>query len=169
MVWQEEKEEAWLNKMAEKGWFLKKYNLFYYEFEKRQSNQMIYKLDFQTNIPDISAYKKIFEEAGWEYVTSYINWHYFRGEKDEVHTEEIYTDKVSIKQKYIRIVKMLTVAVVFLFLSISYSLLTFSDHPFKGWAIFNVLSTLSVLLLLLYAIIKIRLKIKKVEDNVKLL
>lgn len=164
LVWQEEKEEAWLNIMAEKGWFLKKYNFFYYEFENRQPSKVIYKLDFQTNIQDLPAYKKIFEEFGWEYVTSFVNWHYFRGEKEKVYTEEIYTDKISITQKYAKMEKALTIgAAGLLLLTVSNLLITFLVQPVSDFTVISVLFSFSTFLLLLYCIVKIKLKIKAVN------
>ncbi|MCT2535551.1 DUF2812 domain-containing protein [Aquibacillus koreensis] len=153
-VWQDESEEAWLSQMAEQGWIFKHYRLFYYVFEKQYPNQLLYKLDYQVNIKDFPGYVNLYKDAGWEYVTSYLGWHYFKGHKDGVYTEELYSDQNSYIQKYRRIIQTLFLA---LWVVVILNLPTIIHPPLEmKWILF--IPAFSVILLVV-AIIFVRRKI----------
>ncbi|MDL4842742.1 DUF2812 domain-containing protein [Aquibacillus rhizosphaerae] len=160
-VWQDESEEQWLSSMAEKGWIFKKYMLFYYIFEKKSPANYLYKLDYRTNYSNFKSYQALFEEAGWKYVTSYLGWHYFRGKKAEVFTEELYSDQDSLIGKYRRVLQtLLTVLLAILVLNIP-PLFYVPKHI--QWYLL-LLPVLSIILFVL-AIILIQKKIKRVSET----
>lgn len=66
-----EKEEAYLNEMAQNGWFFQKYKSFRYHFKQGEPAKYSYAIDFKENEGDEDAYKTLFEDAGWETVFSY--------------------------------------------------------------------------------------------------
>ncbi|EAE8345727.1 DUF2812 domain-containing protein [Listeria monocytogenes] len=118
-----EKEEAYLNKMAQNGWFFQKYKSFKYHFEQGEPAKYSYTIDFKENEGDEEAYKTLFEDAGWEPVFSYPvlngNWMYFRKAVAPGKTKEaIFTDETSLIQLYKKIRKRWTAfgAIVSLFL-----------------------------------------------------
>ncbi|KAA0546293.1 DUF2812 domain-containing protein [Bacillus sp. BGMRC 2118] len=91
-AWQDDNEEIWLNEMAKRGWALKSYR-FIYTFEKVEETNYVYKLDYKsTKDDDLEEYKALFKDSGWEYVTRYGDWHYFRTIKTEETSPEIYSD-----------------------------------------------------------------------------
>jgi hypothetical protein len=91
-AWQDNNEEKWLNQMATKGWALQSYK-FLYNFEKIEPASYIYKLDYKASSDeDLAEYKQIFADTGWEYVTRYGHWHYFRMLGTEETSPEIYTE-----------------------------------------------------------------------------
>ncbi|EAE5623091.1 DUF2812 domain-containing protein, partial [Listeria monocytogenes] len=120
-----EKEEAYLNEMAQNGWFFQKYKSFRYHFKQGEPAKYSYAIDFKENEGDEDAYKTLFEDAGWETVFSYPvlngNWMYFRKAVAPGETEEaIFTDETSLIQLYKNIRKRWTIfgAIVSLFLLI---------------------------------------------------
>lgn len=120
-----EKEEAYLNEMAQNGWFFQKYKSFRYHFKQGEPAKYSYAIDFKENEGDEDAYKTLFEDAGWENVFSYPvlngNWMYFRKAVAPGETEEaIFTDETSLIQLYKNIRKRWTIfgAIVSLFLLI---------------------------------------------------
>ncbi|TSB45336.1 DUF2812 domain-containing protein [Alkalicoccobacillus porphyridii] len=60
------KEEQWLNKMAQKGNHLM-YHSFGYRFEKGESKDTIYKIDYRhfKSKQDFSDYEILFADSGW--------------------------------------------------------------------------------------------------------
>lgn len=81
-AWQDGKEESWLRSMSKQGWALKKYNLFVYTIEKIKPTDSIYKLDYKTTKnDDLIEYMTLYKDAGWEHVTQFFGWHYFRIDK----------------------------------------------------------------------------------------
>ncbi|SFB09715.1 MULTISPECIES: DUF2812 domain-containing protein [unclassified Bacillus (in: firmicutes)] len=113
-AWQDNKEEEWLNDMAVQGWGLKKYAL-YYEFEKIEPTNYVYKLDFKAGNHDMDEYKAIFEDAGWEHVAQYGGWHYFRTVGVQMASPDIYSDSESKIQKYKSLNKSLVLGLISLF------------------------------------------------------
>jgi hypothetical protein len=99
-AWQEEKEAAWLEEMAEKGWLMEKYHMIFYTFVQGQPEKYIYKFDYRDTNRDTTEYLEIFQDSGWEYVDRYLNWYYFRKKDDGTQLSDIYTDSRSEVQKY---------------------------------------------------------------------
>ncbi|MDZ5473729.1 DUF2812 domain-containing protein [Bacillus sp. 31A1R] len=127
-AWQDEKEENWLNDMASKGWMLKGVNKLTYTFIKSDIHDpIIYKLDYRsTRNDDFEEYKGIFEDAGWEHVGMFGDWHYFKGKSSCVGQEDIYSDSSSKIEKYknllyrliIGLICMVIISLSFMFKSI---------------------------------------------------
>jgi hypothetical protein len=61
--------EQWLRKMANDGWIFERANYFgVYTFRKATSSDIIYKVDYNKNIKDLYDYYNIFKESGWQVV-----------------------------------------------------------------------------------------------------
>lgn len=167
-VWQAEKEEKWLRMKALKGWHLVNTEFCTYYFEKGESRDVIYKLDFKNSgDKDLGDYKEIFEDAGWEYVSRMNGWHYFRVEAKKNKVHEIYTDNESRLMKYRSLLKYLllagspSVSAIFLF-----SVLFLLDHEdMSGPMIGMYILVITVAVLLGYSILRIWLLIRKVKEK----
>lgn len=109
-VWQDEKEEAWLQEMARQGWHLKGIGAFgTYKLAAGEPREMAYRLDFFTDSKNKANYLKIFDDAGWEYIGEFGSWQYFRKPIQDGEVPEIFTDNESKIVKYGRILTILIV------------------------------------------------------------
>ena len=167
-AWQDEKEEAWLNSMSQKGWHLFSVGLpCIYRFQVGESRDYVYRLDYQIHRKeDQQDYLQLFSDAGWEHVGQMSGWHYFRKEAKEEETMEIFTDVESKVTKYKRLLTYLTFFVVIQ----AICLVTFvnnvwSDNPYSWWGIIRAISLLVPLIMgiLMYAIIKLMLRIRQLR------
>lgn len=101
LAWQDEQEEQWLREMAKSGWHLVNYNFAVYTFEKGEPEDIIYKLDYRSDTDlDMDEYVQLYKDLGWEHVTQYTSWHYFRTRATDAVYPEIYTDNEGIINKY---------------------------------------------------------------------
>ena len=161
--WQDEQEEAWLRSMSQKGWHLSSIGLpCIYRFWAGEPRDYVYRLDYQT-FPkkDKQEYQQLFHDAGWEYVGEMSGWQqYFRKEAREGEAPEIFTDVESKVAKYKKVLAFLAI------LTVIWGVLFFhniwSDNPYSWWIIYRVISLL-VMGGLLYSIIKLMLRIRKLR------
>ena len=80
-AWEDEKEEAWLREMSQKGQHFRSVSPpSTYIFEKGEPIDYVYRLDYFTNRKDRSNYLQIFQDAGWDYKGEMGGWQYFRQE-----------------------------------------------------------------------------------------
>ncbi len=109
-AWDDDKEEAWLREMAQKGWHFKSVTLpGYYHFEQGEPRNDFYRLDFFINPKAKADYVQLFWDAGWEYLGEMGSWQYFRKTAHENETLEIFSDNESKSKKYQRILLFLVV------------------------------------------------------------
>ncbi|MFP4016289.1 MAG: DUF2812 domain-containing protein [Halanaerobiales bacterium] len=168
-AWQEEEEGRWLREMGQKGWLLEKYNIFSYTFIKSEPGDYIYKMDYRNSLNfDKYEYVSFFADAGWEHVTQFLGWHYFRTKADECIYPDIYSDNSSRIQKYKSFLRVLIIIAVANGINFVNALTGF--HGRASILGFNFLSILRILVilvlgLLLYAIYRTRKTIKELEDE----
>jgi Protein of unknown function (DUF2812) len=114
--WQDEKEEAWLEKMSQNGWHLKSVKLpCVYSFEKGEPCQYSYRLDYiNANKGKLQEYLQIFQDAGWEYLGEMSNWRYWRKLVATGEIPEIFTDRESKLMKYKRLLAYMGFFLAFL-------------------------------------------------------
>ena len=74
-VWEFEKEEQWLNSMAQSGWVLDKLGLCKYEFIASEPGEYTVRLEMHDHDP---AYIDFMAETGAEYVGRMVKWIFFR-------------------------------------------------------------------------------------------
>jgi len=80
-LWEYEKEEAWINKMAKEGWMLVHTGFRKYEFEKGTPGAYTYRLELlekDTHAPESKSYLDFLQETGIEIVGECLNWVYLR-------------------------------------------------------------------------------------------
>ncbi|PKR84494.1 DUF2812 domain-containing protein [Heyndrickxia camelliae] len=163
-AWQDDQENKWLEKMAEEGWKLLKYNLLVYTFEKMDPKKYIYKTDFKSNQNhDLQEYLALFEDAGWEHVTHYAGWHYFRTEPGKAKTPDIYTDvnsKVEMFRRLLWFLLMPLMAIIIIACTI-----VFNDS-YSHIKLMVVLKITYVLLICLlgFSVLNILYKMKKLKE-----
>ncbi|MBN1267831.1 MAG: DUF2812 domain-containing protein [Anaerolineales bacterium] len=110
-AWQDDREEAWLEEMAQQGYHLKEVGFpLVYGFEEGVPQRVVYRLDYTSlRKLDREDYFQLFHDAGWEWVGEMAGWQYFRRSVAEGETAEIYTDNQSKIEKYRRVLGLLVI------------------------------------------------------------
>lgn len=109
-AWDDEKEEAWLRRMARSGWHLRRPALFRYTFDRGVARDVVYKLDYNVLLRGRrEEYMALFRDAGWEHVGEVANWHYFRTAASGGAAPDIFTDTESRVAKYQRLMIILLI------------------------------------------------------------
>lgn len=104
-VWEFDKEEAWLNEMANTGWVLDRVEFCKYTFVKSEPEEYTVRLEMHDHD---QGYIDFVEETGAEYVGRMARWIYFR-KRTENGRFEIFSDIDSRIQHLDCIGKMLTI------------------------------------------------------------
>jgi hypothetical protein len=109
--WQDDKQEAWLEEMSQKGLHLVDIKAFgRYLFEIDADKSYIYRMDFDRSSGKTSDYFRLIEDAGWERVITVQGWQYWRKERSGGKTPEIFTDNASKIKKYERFLTSMLVS-----------------------------------------------------------
>ena len=87
-VWDFDREEQWLNTMAQSGWVLDKVGFCRYEFVPCEPGEYTVRLEMRSHD---EAYLGFMAETGAEYVGRVMKWIYFR-KKTELGTFELFSD-----------------------------------------------------------------------------
>lgn len=102
--WQEEKEKAFLEKMAKEGYRLSGAELSKYKFNACPPADLIYEIDFKgEDFEDVDEYLQIHQDAGWLMVADKGGWFYFCKERSEDMNNNLFNDNTSKLQKYRRL------------------------------------------------------------------
>ena len=156
-----DKEERYLSKRHSQGWrFTEVTGIGMYHFEQCEPEGVVYQLDYnQEGIADRGEYIQMFADCGWEHVTDYVGYSYFRKPVSEMSSEEeIFNDDNSKLEMIQRIFKgrMIPLFIVFfLYLILQFVL----PNLFEG-ALITVVVTWLRALLLVYIIVTIHFCIK---------
>ena len=102
-VWEFEKEERWLNQMAQEGWALQNAGFSTFTFEKCEPGEYIIRMAM---LNDGSDFKDFMEEMGAEKVGACMRWAYFR-RKADLGTFNMFSDIDSRVAQLDRISKQL--------------------------------------------------------------
>ena len=87
-IWEYDKEEQWLNAMAQSGWVLDKVGFCRYEFVPCEPGEYTVRLEMRDHD---EAYLGFMAETGAEYVGRMMKWIYFR-KKTELGKFELFSD-----------------------------------------------------------------------------
>ena len=93
-----EEEEKYLREMHRSGWKLLYIVMYTYVFEKTEPEDVVYRLDFQSDrSQDKAEYLQMFKDYGWEYIQDINDFSYFRMPAKGVSEEEteIFCDDIS--------------------------------------------------------------------------
>lgn len=109
-----EKEEKWINEMAQVGMNFTDYSPFRYTFEKGTPGEYIYRIELlkeRPHNPESRVYIDFMEENGIECVTTFFRWAYFRKKASE-GPFDIYSDIGSRINHYNRVSSLVGVFAV---------------------------------------------------------
>ena len=87
-VWEFDKEERWLNSMAQQGWVLDRVGFCRYEFVRCEPGEYIVRLEMREHD---EGYLSFMADTGAEYVGRMVKWIYFR-RKAELGAFDIFSD-----------------------------------------------------------------------------
>lgn len=111
-----QKEEAWLEQMAQRGWFLKRVSSFYsYTFQQGAPERRAYKLDYRTfrSSQDREDYLVLFKDSGWQAVMPReMNGAYYFYSSQDGPERDIFSDDVSRAQRNLRYAQMCTYSLI---------------------------------------------------------
>ena len=153
-----DREALYLRKMHAEGWKLKEVtysNLVVavkYTFEKCQSEQVSYQLDFYPmKKSERASYLQLFKDCGWEHITDFNSFSYFRKAHSEVESAaefEIYNDAAGKLAMVKRILtrRMFPILLLFLALLPVFSKLVSGASSFS-WEMFLIVIIDGVLLI----------------------
>ena len=161
-AWDDEKEEAWLRQMAQEGWHFESVSLpGSYTFEKGESIDYVYRLDYFVDRKDMPAYLQIFEDAGWDYLGEMGGWQYFRIESRDGNAPEIYNDKASKAKKYERLILFLVI-----FLPIYSNMMIIATRSEAGYMRYFSPLMFAFMLLYAYAMVRLIHRVTKLKKGV---
>ena len=157
-----ESEALYFREMHAEGWKLRKVSysilLFVvkYTFEKCQPEQVSYQLDFYPmEKSERSSYLQLFKDCGWEHITDFNSFSYFRKAHSEIESDaefEIYNDATGklAMIKRILIMRMLPILILFLALLPVFSKFVSGASSFR-WEVFLIF-IIDWILLIVFAI-----------------
>jgi hypothetical protein len=164
-VWQDDKQEAWLEAMSCAGLHLKNIKAFgRYVFEVGEPQHYTYRMDFDQSSGKDSDYFHLIQEAGWEHLIELFGWQFWRKEAGEGRTAELFTDTDSKIRKYKRLRVSLSSPAPAIFVIV---LAMFKRFPGRHPQWF-VISTISIfvlyILFLVVNLVKISMRIRDLEQ-----
>ena len=154
-VWDFEKEEEWLNEMAEQGWELAGVGFCTYTFRQCEPGEYTVRLEMHSPDPE---YISFMEETGAEKVGRLFQWIYFR-RKTEYGEFNIYSD---IDSRIEHLQKIARVLMIIGFMNIAIGLLNAFNPVRVGFL--NLLCAA----LLMYGLGRIHGKIEALEKDRRL-
>ena len=116
-----EEEQEYLRQKHQEGWkFIKATGLGIYHFEKCEPEDVVYQLDYnQEGREHMDEYVQMFGDCGWEYISDFFGYSYFRKPADEMGEEEgIFCDDESRLDMMRRIFRGRMVPVLIIFAGI---------------------------------------------------
>ncbi len=164
-AWDFDREEAWLNEMANRGFALCGYSFCRYEFERCKPGEYgvrIELLEQRLTNPVSQQYIRFVEETGAEQVASYMQWVYFRKKRSD-GPFDLFSDLESRIKHLQRIWRLMVPLLVVNLICAFYNLFLFCQHP-------NPISLIFVLSLLVSVLLgggmwKLRQKINRMKQD----
>ena len=176
-----DREALYLREMHAQGWKLKEVtysNLVVavkYTFEKCQSEQVSYQLDFYPmKKSERASYLQLFKDCGWEHITDFNSFSYFRKAHSEVESAaefEIYNDAAGKLAMVKRILTMRMLPILLLFSALLPVFSKFvSGGNYFSWEMFLIVIIDGVLLIVFaiqisYILWKLFQKWKELSDK----
>lgn len=156
-----DKEQQYLSRRHKEGWkFTKVTGIGQYHFEQCEPEEVVYQLDYnQEGNANKPEYTQMFEDCGWEYITTYAGYSYFRKAVSAMkEKEEIFFDDNSKLEMMQRIFKgrMIPMFVTFFL----YLLWQFLILRFFSGGFFDFVSALLLTSMIIYILVTVHFGIK---------
>lgn len=128
-----EKEEKYLEEMAENGYVMKNYNCVgIYTFDKTEPVNLNYRIDYRIfkNKTDFEQYRTLFEDAGWKHIsgTYFSGAQFFLPESKDMKLKDIFSSAESKAEIYKRFLSQSCVGFA---LMVIYIMLVFTSYEFS--------------------------------------
>ncbi len=133
-VWDFDKEEAWLNDMAQSGWVLDKVGYAKYEFVQCEPGEYTVRLEMLEDAPTAEKsqnYISFVEDLGADYIGSVMKWVYFR-KKTADGEFKLFSDLSSQMKHLDGIVKMMAA------IALANLLIGVSNMHYGAWGLINI-------------------------------
>lgn len=152
-----EKEENYLSKRHQEGWKFKRVTFpGVYTFERCEPEKVIYQLDYnKEGIKHQMEYVRMFEDCGWEYLTEFDGYNYFRKPADKMQQkEEIFCDDISRLDMMNRIFIGRVIPLIVILCGLIWQLyISATDHSERDWLpVFIVLVIIYIITFLQFAV-----------------
>ena len=123
-------EAAWLSFMHKSGWKMVRTTGFKYRFESCAQEDWVYQLDFRDEGMDEEAYIQMYADYGWEFVTRFRHWYYFRKIRRVGEDLSIFSDNESKMEMCSRVIRhhALILAVYYLFIFAAFAFMKSSAY-----------------------------------------
>ena len=156
-----EKEQEYLRREHNKGWKFTGVTLpGFYHFEKCQPEDVVYQLDYNPEGTDHKEeYVQMFQDCGWEYVTDFVGYSYFRKADSQMRGhEEIFCDTQSRLDMIRRVFKgrMVPLIIIFFLLVIP----QIFSHPWTDTPADYILAGMFLLIFIIYSLLFIHFAVK---------
>ena len=169
-VWDEDKEKAFLEDVALKGYKLVRVGFGKYTFEDGNTKKLAYQFDFKgfSKMKE-KEYLQLYEDAGWNFTARFGNWYYFSREVNEGEQVDLslFNNNESRGAKYRRLLAFLLIVgfplyyqVIFTFPNMSGSKLEFPGFYFFLRIIVLIFTGLHAI-----AVLKIAIMYRKMKSS----
>lgn len=152
---QYQNEEEYLREKHNSGWSFSHVTFpGFYHFDRCTPEDVIYQLDYnQDGSVHKREYLQIFRDCGWEYLTDFMGWSYFRKSVAEMQGEEehIFSDDESKMEMIQRIIKGRMLPLVIVFFCIILPQLALQLSSSHSWN--RIIFYIYIVLFLLYVMI----------------
>ena len=142
-----EKEEKWLNEMAQSGWALESFRLMRYVFKQVEPGTYTYRIELLSNLPshpESKAYMAFLDEVGIEVVDTSYRWIFLRKRTSD-GPFQLYSDFDSMIQREKRIIQLYGAVGLANFVVVVANL----SNPYAQW---TILLNIAVVAMLAYAV-----------------
>ncbi len=165
-IWDYEKEEAWLNEMAAKGFSLISVKLLAYEFENTMPGEYhvcSQILEHSRRHPETENYIRFLEETGVQHVGTYIRQAYFRRKTSEGQLN-LFSDNASRIKHMNQIIALLAALICLNLFNACLNIFNYViyRHPLS---LFGTTICFFPIVLLSIGITKLSLKVKKLKNE----
>lgn len=157
-----DKEEKWINNMADNGYEFKKFFAGFYKFVPCEKGRYIHRIDLIDNISKRKEYMDFMQEIGVEVIDTWGFWVFLRKEKSE-GTFELYSDRESKINSYRKIIKTFFIVLIIEFVCVLAQIPALSDGEWTGFFGFAILS--AFIIFIAKTLFSTNKKIKLLENN----
>lgn len=172
LYYDKDKEEIWLNKMAQEGYAMTRFFLGFYWFEACEKGEYVYQIDLFTEPKQSmthAEYVNLITETGAEFMGSWGWWRFFR-RKAELGEFKLYTDASSRLEQLQRIFRFFRNVLILEAVVLVYEIAVTGINLYHGYALTGVMLSCCILIGALTAVIgtvccSTRKKIRELEKE----